>query len=97
MEGQDIVVIVGVGRGLSASLARLCTKQGMNVVLAARDTGKLSDLVKETGARAVKCDATKAEDVSRLFDEVATLYGSPTLVVYNASGATGRRWKPSIR
>ena len=42
------VLIVGVGSGLSASLARLCTSKNMNVVLAARNIGKLTPLANET-------------------------------------------------
>ena len=39
----ESVLIVGVGSGLSASLARLCSSKGMKVVLAARDIEKLQD------------------------------------------------------
>ena len=35
---SENVLIVGVGKGLSASLARLFYKEGMNIVLAARNT-----------------------------------------------------------
>ena len=38
---SEKVIIVGVGQGLSASLARLFHKEGMQVVLAARDVKKL--------------------------------------------------------
>ena len=37
---NELAMIVGAGRGLSASLARLCASEGMDVVLAARDTAK---------------------------------------------------------
>jgi NAD(P)-dependent dehydrogenase (short-subunit alcohol dehydrogenase family) len=80
------VVIVGAGPGLSASLARKCAADGMQVFLAARDTQKLAGLVKETGAAAIACDATKAEDVEKLFAAVDAAGGSLDLVVYNASG-----------
>jgi NAD(P)-dependent dehydrogenase (short-subunit alcohol dehydrogenase family) len=83
---QDIAVIVGVGKGLSASLARLCAREGMKVALAARDTAKLSDLVKETGARAYACDATAEDQVADLFGRVDADLGTPTLVVFNAGG-----------
>jgi NAD(P)-dependent dehydrogenase (short-subunit alcohol dehydrogenase family) len=79
-------VIVGAGSGLSASLARKCAAEGMQVFLAARDTGKLAGLVKETGATAITCDATKVEDVEKLFAAVDAAGGSLDLVVYNASG-----------
>jgi NAD(P)-dependent dehydrogenase (short-subunit alcohol dehydrogenase family) len=79
-------VIVGAGSGLSAALARKCAAEGMSVVLAARDMQKLAGLVCETGATAVACDATKVEDVEKLFAAVDAAGGSLDLVVYNASG-----------
>jgi NADP-dependent 3-hydroxy acid dehydrogenase YdfG len=42
---------------LSASLARLFTREGIRVALAARRTHKLAALCKETGATAYACDA----------------------------------------
>jgi NAD(P)-dependent dehydrogenase (short-subunit alcohol dehydrogenase family) len=78
-------VIVGAGSGLSAALARKCAADGMQVFLAARDTQKLAGLVKETGATAIACDATKIEDVEKLFAAVDA-DGGLDLVVYNASG-----------
>ena len=77
-------LIVGVGSGLSASLARLLSRQGYAVTLGARDTGKLTALCQETGATAVACDATSADQVARLFDAAAA-HGVPDVGVYNAS------------
>ena len=37
---KESVLIVGVGQGLSTSLARLCFSKGMKVVLAARNVEK---------------------------------------------------------
>ena len=79
-------VIVGAGSGLSAALARRCAAEGMQVFLAARDTQKLAGLVNETGATAIACDATKVEDVEKLFAAVDAAGGGLDLVVYNASG-----------
>jgi len=79
-------LIVGAGEGLSASLARLFSSQGIKVGLAARKIEKLGALCTETGARAFACDATSAEDVERLFGLVEREIGVPDLVVYNASG-----------
>ena len=64
---MSTAVIVGAGSGLSASLARKLSGQGYNIVLAARDTGKLSDLVAVTGARAVAMDAADREAMADLF------------------------------
>ena len=82
---NEIALIVGAGNGLSASLARACAKQGMQVALAARNAEKLAPLVAETGARAYACDAAQPAAVQGLFHAVDSGLGAPTLVVYNAS------------
>ena len=79
-------LIVGAGEGLSASLARLFTREGIHVALAARNVGKLGALCKETGAAAYACDATILDDVTKLFAAVEHDCGAPDIVVYNASG-----------
>lgn len=81
----ETALIVGAGEGISASLARLLTSKGMRVALAARNTGKLEALCRETKAKAFTCDATKAEDVAKLFETVEREIGVPDVVVYNAS------------
>ena len=78
-------LIVGAGRGLSASLARLFTREGLRVALAARDTEKLASLCAETGAKAFACDAVQPEQVARLFAAVESAIEAPDVVVYNAS------------
>src|SRR6202051_3733491 len=81
-----IALIVGVGSGLSASLARLFAKQGIRVALAARGIEKLGALCTKTGARAFACNATEPDDVERLFGLVEREIAVPDVVVYNASG-----------
>jgi NAD(P)-dependent dehydrogenase (short-subunit alcohol dehydrogenase family) len=78
-------LIVGAGEGLSASLARLLSREGIRIALAARQTGKLGALCTETGARAFACNATDADEVERLFGLVEREIGTPDVVVYNAS------------
>jgi NAD(P)-dependent dehydrogenase (short-subunit alcohol dehydrogenase family) len=78
-------LIVGAGSGLSASLARLLSRDGLAVALAARDPDKLKPLCEETGARAFACDAQDEAQVARLFESLDTAFGSPDVVVYNAS------------
>jgi NAD(P)-dependent dehydrogenase (short-subunit alcohol dehydrogenase family) len=81
-------LIVGVGGGLSASVARTFAKAGMKVTLAARRVADLATLAKEVGGEAFACDATKRGDVVRLFGEVERAFGAPDVVVYNASYRT---------
>ena len=84
MADKETAIIVGVGPGLSAAFARLCAKEGMNVVLAARSTDKLGPLAEETGARVLPCDAVDPASVDKLFTEAADL-GAPDLVLFNPS------------
>jgi len=78
-------LIVGAGRGLSASLARLFAGEGMGVALAARDSEKLAPLCAETGAKAFACEATDSGQVARMFAAVDGATGTPDVVIYNAS------------
>ncbi|MBV9461151.1 MAG: SDR family oxidoreductase, partial [Bradyrhizobium sp.] len=79
-------LIVGAGEGLSASLARIFSREKINVALAARKIEKLGALCRETGAHAYACNASNPEEVERLFGLVEREVGTPDLVVYNASG-----------
>lgn len=79
---KPLAVIVGVGTGLSASLARVLAEDGYDLVLAARNADKLGDLADETGARAVSLDASDAGAVAGLFDG---LDRAPRVAVYNPS------------
>ncbi|MFI4947542.1 MAG: SDR family NAD(P)-dependent oxidoreductase [Alphaproteobacteria bacterium] len=86
MAARERALIVGAGAGLSAAIARRCAGEGMDLVLAARDTQKLATLGRETGATLVACDASRADEVERLFAEVDKGGERLDLVVYNASG-----------
>ncbi len=81
-------LIVGVGAGLSASVARKFTKAGMTVALAARRAADLALLAKEIGGKAFACDATKRAEVAKLFADVDAAFGAPDVIVYNASYRT---------
>ena len=79
---QPLAVIVGVGDGLSASLARLLAREGFDLVLASRVIGKLSALATQTNATLQACDASDETSVDALF---AGLPRDPDVVVYNPS------------
>jgi NAD(P)-dependent dehydrogenase (short-subunit alcohol dehydrogenase family) len=88
MADYRTALIVGVGSGLSASLARLFAKNGMKVALAARRVDNLTALARETGAKAFACDSTDKGQVAKLFSDVEAALGTPDVVVYNASYRT---------
>jgi NAD(P)-dependent dehydrogenase (short-subunit alcohol dehydrogenase family) len=81
----EFALIVGAGSGLSASLARLFSGEGMRVAIAARNTANLAALSAETGAQSFACDAADPGQVARLFEDVDSRLGMPDVVVYNAS------------
>ena len=85
MAAGERALIVGAGSGLSAALARRCAGDGMSVILAARDAQKLAALAHETGASAIACDASRPEEVERLFRDIDSGGESLDLVVYNPS------------
>ncbi len=74
-------VIIGVGDGLSAAVAREMATDH-DLILAARSSEKMRDLAEATGARSVLLDATDENAVAALFDE---LKAPPRVVVYNPS------------
>jgi NAD(P)-dependent dehydrogenase (short-subunit alcohol dehydrogenase family) len=78
-------LIVGVGPGLSASLARLFARHGLQVAMASRDPDKLQKLAEETAGVTFACEATEPEEVAALFEVVVATQGVPDIVVYNAS------------
>lgn len=82
MATAPLSVIVGVGDGLSASLARQLAARGHSIVLAARNVDKFAPLAAATKAKSVRCDAASEADVAALF---AGLAQAPDVVVYNPS------------
>jgi NAD(P)-dependent dehydrogenase (short-subunit alcohol dehydrogenase family) len=78
-------LIVGAGSGLSAALARAFSHDGGKVALAARDTDKLTPLCAEIGAVAFAADASRPEQVTKLFEDAVGALGQIDAVIYNAS------------
>lgn len=78
-------LIVGAGSGLSACLAHLFHKEGMQVAVAARRVDNIQSLADEVGGKAYRCDVAEANDVADLFDAVDADMGAPDIVVFNPS------------
>ena len=74
-------VIIGVGDGLSAALARNLMAD-YSLTLAARSADKMQSLADETGARTVLLDATDESAVAALFDDLPE---APRVAIYNPS------------
>lgn len=82
---SEKVLIIGVGYGLSASIARLFASEGMKVGLAARNIEKLTALADEIGASTFTCDAADPDAVAELFETFDAEIGCPDILVYNPS------------
>ena len=81
---KDVALIVGVGPGLGAALARRFAQGGLVVAVAARRAEALNDVAREVGGRAYACDATEEASVQQLFTAVKRDLGRPTVAIYNA-------------
>jgi NAD(P)-dependent dehydrogenase (short-subunit alcohol dehydrogenase family) len=89
---HNTALIVGAGKGLSASLARRLATEGFRVALVARDVDKLAVLAKDTGARTYQGDARDSAAIESIFDRVVRELGPLELVVFNA----GERYRGPI-
>jgi NAD(P)-dependent dehydrogenase (short-subunit alcohol dehydrogenase family) len=85
MPSSELAVIVGVGPGLGAALARCFAGAGMRLAAAARNAERAAALLAGTGAGTYPCDATQEAQVEALFARIADEIGSPALVVHNPS------------
>ena len=68
-------IILGATGGIGTDLCRRLSASGANLVLAARDEGKLKKLADELGVDHQSLDATKGDDVDALFEDVADVHG----------------------
>lgn len=84
-----IVAITGASSGIGEATARLLAERGASVVLGARRTERLDDLVgeiRERGGAAVGCttDVRKRHDVENLVDRAVEVFGGLDVLVSNA-------------
>ncbi|MDE1952037.1 MAG: SDR family NAD(P)-dependent oxidoreductase [Betaproteobacteria bacterium] len=85
MPMKPSALIVGAGDGLSASLARVLSREGgYRIALAARNPGKLVPLTQALEAMALACDASDPIQVDALFAQLdQALRAPPDVVIYN--------------
>lgn len=77
-------LIIGAGPGISASLARRLSRIGLQIGLAARDVEKLKPFADELGAAVFAVDASRPEQVEKLFFDMDRQVAEPDVVIYNA-------------
>jgi NAD(P)-dependent dehydrogenase (short-subunit alcohol dehydrogenase family) len=92
MSDNKVALIVGVGPGLGAALARRFSDAGLTVAVAARDLAALTSLASTIGpnVHAYRCDATDEAQVDQIFESVERDLGELDVVIHNA-GAFSRK------
>lgn len=88
---KPVTVVVGVGPGLGAAVARRFAAGGHQVALVARRIEKLQEIEKTItdaggAARSFAADVTDAASMTAVFTQIRDAMGHPEVLVYNASG-----------
>lgn len=89
---KPVCVVVGVGPGNGAAIARRFAREGHRVALLARSAATTDALARELGddARAYAADASDAASLERTFARIQAELGDVDVLVHNAgSGAWG--------
>ena len=89
MNERKVAVVLGVGPGLGAAVARRFAREGFAVGLMARGKDKLTpvqaEIEKDGGtALSIATDATNPASVAAAFAQVRDQLGAPEVFVYNA-------------
>jgi 3-oxoacyl-[acyl-carrier protein] reductase len=80
-----VAIVTGASSGIGRSTAEMLASRGARVVLFARRSDLLADVVRERKEmRAVTGDASDESDVDRLFAETESAFGRCDLLVNNA-------------
>ncbi len=86
-----IAIVTGGASGIGRAIAGLLIAKGATVVIADIEAGLLNQTAGEIGAVAIRMDASSAESVQSLADEVMRRFGRVDLFCSNAGVAsTGR-------
>jgi len=88
---KPVCVVLGVGPGNGAAIARRFIREGYSVALLARARGIIDSLATELkNARAYTCDAADLDTLKHTFTQIRQDLGEIDVLIYNAgSGAWG--------
>ncbi|WP_053237106.1 SDR family NAD(P)-dependent oxidoreductase [Sandaracinus amylolyticus] len=91
MTKRPVCVVIGVGPGIGASLARRFAREGYAVALLARSLEHTRALEGELPeSRAFACDASDGASIASAFARIRSELGEPEVLLYNAgSGVFG--------
>ncbi len=88
---DNVAVIIGVGPGLGAALARRFAAGGLRVAIAARTLEKVEGIASAIdGARAFPCDVSDEQQVETLFASIEAEMGPVEVAIHNASAGHGK-------
>lgn len=84
-----VAVVTGSTQGIGLAIAKRLAKEGVKVVITARNIQKVNEVVEEIksiGGDAIgfKCDVTNREEVKALGEKVVEKYGKIDILVNNA-------------
>lgn len=86
-EGK-IALITGGNSGIGLATAKRFIAEGAKVIITGRRKENLDAAVKELGPNAIgiQADASKLEDIDRIYAEIGKLYGKVDVLFVNAGG-----------
>jgi 7-alpha-hydroxysteroid dehydrogenase len=92
---DKVAIVTGAGQGIGRSIAIGLAEAGADVVVAARTTADLDEVVarvEETGRRAyaVRTDVMESDQLEHLVDETLRVFGRLDILVNNAGGTAPR-------
>jgi len=82
---EKTAVITGASSGIGASTAERLAQEGFDIVMGARRTGRLEEVARRSGGRALALDVTDARSVERFVSELDRV----DVLANNAGGAVG--------
>ncbi|KAK5128085.1 hypothetical protein LTR85_005202 [Meristemomyces frigidus] len=85
MSASKVLLVLGAGGNVGASVAALFSQHGYKVALVAR---RQRDIASDDGYMHIQADLAQEEAVESAFDKVSASFGPPSVVVYNAATAT---------
>ncbi|EMC97066.1 hypothetical protein BAUCODRAFT_32810 [Baudoinia panamericana UAMH 10762] len=82
MSPSPVILILGGGKNVGASVAKRFAGQGYKVALVARNSQSTTN---SENSMTISADLADADSLSHVFDRVEQKFGTPNVVVYNAA------------
>src|SRR4051812_18970689 len=84
MTDMKVALVTGANKGIGAAIAEGLARQGLTVVVAARDAGRGAAVAERIGGRAVVLDVTADASVEAAAAQVEAWFGRLDVLVNNA-------------